>query len=79
MTEEQATYEEQGLSVIKQVMIKNALTKLKAGGSLTKREEELLEEAEVQRKDRLKDTTTQGRNDTFKNLRGVVAEALPEE
>jgi len=73
MSEEQATYEEQGLSVIKQVMIKNALTKLKAGGSLTKREEELLEEAEVQRKDRLKDTTTQGRNDTFKNLREVVA------
>ena len=58
----------QGFSLIRQVMIKNALVKLKERKSLTQREEALLEEVEAQRKD----TTTQGRNDTFKNLREVV-------
>ena len=73
MSEEQATYEEQGLSVIKQAMIKNALVKLKEGKSLTLREEALLEEAQRLRLEaQRKDTTTQGRNDTFKNLREVV-------
>ena len=66
--------QEQGFSIIRQAMIKNALVKLKEGKSLTKREEELLEEAQERRNQENQEAAVVGPSSAvvFKNLREVV-------